>query len=262
MDSAILANSLHGILISFQLQVHFFDIILLDALQGLCFLVPRGRGRFLDRQYWLVVSCGLLVDAMGKWGISPETFFTSQNGNCNAQQGISLVIVAYRYYIFTYNRNWHGLTLDGILPQKCYRLQSYCLSTSTISSFIAGYRQVPSSIKCPINKLTYIAGMVFLVFGCQQIVCCSNPLAIFISYCISASTIDNSLKLTFNESVVPMNISLSDVKTKEAFAKLNETLVQVSLSNYRTASVVVGAWNTGESAATFSASVQCNPGIS
>lgn len=65
-----------------------FLMFYLDKLQSKCVLVPASDGNFLGSENWLVVECDLLQDSVGKWGISPETFYNSQKSFCNSVQGI------------------------------------------------------------------------------------------------------------------------------------------------------------------------------
>lgn len=70
---------------------------------------------------------------------------------------------------------------------------------------------------------------------------------------------DNTLVLTYDESRVPVNLTLSGIRLQEAFAKLNSSHVLVG-SNLRTGVLSVEAWNSGDSAATFTPNIICESG--
>lgn len=58
-----------------------------ETLRNKCVLVPRSSNQFLGSQYWLVVECDRLVDDVEKWGISMETFYSTQKAYCYTPQG-------------------------------------------------------------------------------------------------------------------------------------------------------------------------------
>jgi hypothetical protein len=61
---------------------------LADKLDGECLLLPTPQANVSDEYHrWLVVPCGFLEDVVGEWGITPETFFASQQSFCNVPLG-------------------------------------------------------------------------------------------------------------------------------------------------------------------------------
>lgn len=102
----------------------------------MCILVPRSASQFLGSQYWLFVECDRLVDGVEKWGISMETFYSTQKDDCYTIQGILLIFKTF-FICVKYGRKRNGHHFSGTLYSKCYRMWCYIYSKCT-SSFSSG----------------------------------------------------------------------------------------------------------------------------